>query len=178
MTLPTIDASILFERRRCRCCDCCDGYCPDNDVSDRWDTLIGLSIGGRDYLGTNRVTLRADVLTGIPAEKGVLAGPSEKSLGWATVPSTRPSEFTGRMTARATDMFDRARLTCHDGGDIVHLYVDQLHVGWTKPAKPDAKTGIDRHELPTVRAITARTGLDIDVAAVVMRAVLEVVPGV
>ena len=175
-----IDATILFQREPCRCCDCCEGYCPEWDMTDRWEHLYAFSVGGSDYLGTNRIMIRRDLLTGLPDDPRATDLPTTVNLAWAVVPDREPPLFAGHMSPVFWDIFERAGLVLRESADakMVHLYAAGHHVGWTTQAHPGK--GIEAGQLGLVRQVAHELRLGINDAATTLdtvRALLSCPPG-
>lgn len=171
ITQVEIDATVLFEREPCRCCDCCEGYCPDWDVADRWEHLYAFSTGGFDYLGTNRIMMRRDLLVGLPDDPRATDLPTAVNLAWAVVPDEKPARFDGHLSPLFWDIFDRAGLVCHESADpkMIHLYASGHHVGWTTRALPGK--GIEEGRLALVRQISHELHLSVNDAATTLETV-------
>jgi hypothetical protein len=169
-----LDATILFERERCQCCDCCGGYCPDEE-GDKWESpLIAVDLGGVAYIGTRIVIVRRDCLEGLPDDVSVIDVAASSAIGKFTVPDEPPPPFTGRHSAEHFDRLDRAGLVCRhvEGAELVHLYRDGEHVGWTRHAAEGK--GITLDELGPVRRIAKATWLPLNRAATAYREALDV----
>lgn len=165
MSGVTVDAAILYlNHHEGLCCDCCEGYCPMSDSNDFdwWDHLVAF---GNDHVGTARLLIREDALTGLPPaqEKGRQVVPvgTERTV-WAVVPDSKPSPSTRQQTPILLDRIDRAGLTLHDGDKIVHVYLGDRHVGWCMWA---SNGGVVTEDLPLIREVATTAGISINQAA-------------
>lgn len=174
--LIQIDATALFEREMCRCCDCCEGYCPDMDGISRWQHFYAFTVAGFEYLGDAKIMVRRDLLVGLPDDPTVTDLPPAVDLAWAVTPDEEPPEYAGRHTASFWDKFERAGLVCREGDGrlMVHLYAAGHHVGWTTQAKPGK--GIERGHLLRVRRVASELRMSLNDAAATIRAVDESAP--
>lgn len=149
------------------CCECCEGYCPLDEGTMGWvgDLLFTATAGGKDYLTDRHVMLRRDLLNDeILTEQNLMAAPS---VPWMNVPDTVPPVSEAPQGPHVLNLCDLAGLTRHaDEQDptLTHLYRGDEHVGWTRVAtKPPYLTVED---LPTVRTIAKKCGLDLALASV------------
>lgn len=159
-----IDAEILFEREPCRCCDCCEGYCPDQE-GDRWEAFVEVEIAEQEYVGTRMLIIRRDRLNGLPGDLKAMKVPAQTKVGTFVIPEALPPVFGGRHVASHYDRIDRAGLICRhvEGEPMVHLYVGDEHVGWTRHATEGK--GVTLDELAVVRRIAKASWLSINRAA-------------
>jgi hypothetical protein len=171
--MSAVDASILFlNHHEGMCCDCCEGHCPMSDSNDFdwWDHLI---VFGDDHIGTSRLIVREDALTGLPPapEKGrqAIAVGAERTA-WAVVPESPPPLSARQQSPKLLDRIDRAGLTLHDGDKIVHVYLGDRHVGWCMWASTG---GVVANDLPLIREVAATAGISIDQAATAVLHVRE-----
>lgn len=172
-----IQAHTLFEREPCRCCDCCDGYCPDQeDRADRWSELYAVTVHGREYVTDRYIMVAREMLDGLP-EDVVNPLPGTPKTDWAILPSERPEPSQRPQSAPLLDRLTRAGITVHEGERAVNLYYGAAHVGWALWAKRD---GVAPADLPLVREVAREAGIDIRAAALAMhvvRAALSTSPG-
>lgn len=159
------------------CCECCEGYCPLDEGTAGWvgDILYTATVDGRDYLTDRYVALRRDLLDdGLLTEQNLMAAPAGP---WASVPDSVPPVSDAPQGPHVLNLCDLAGLTRHvheQSSNVVHLYRGDEHVGWTTVAtKPPF---LDVADLPAVREIARKCGLDLGSAAVALRIARDV-PG-
>lgn len=160
------------------CCDCCEGYCPlESRETPAWVApRVEIEIDGVEYVGTNRLLIRKDALPELHASffEGIIRPSGD--ISWATVPATRPPLTERLQVAYMADILERSGLTAHNGDEILHLYADENHVGWTKWARDGA--GCRPQDLGIVRDLAQRIGMDIRTAHQVLLRVREHESGV
>lgn len=170
---PEIDAKVLFRTESHPCCDCCAGYCPEDDLpeKDRWDTLFAFKAAGVEYLGDRRIMVRRELLTGVPENVPVVET-GMVDPDFAVAPASKPDAFVGKSVAGHVDRLDLASLECR-GNDpkVIHIYAGDEHVGWTTVAKADAKHAITTDQLEQVRRIAVAARIGIHEAAVALATV-------
>lgn len=153
------------------CCECCDGYCPRDEVDTGpdWPQLLLVTDSrGVEYVGTVYVIVRRDLLDPEHLTPGLLEEAHQVTTAppWMRIPATRPPAADLPMTARLLDRIDRAGLTRHAGDAITHLYDGDQHAGYTRHAKsPAGPTAITAADLPLLRRIADVTGIGISDAA-------------
>ena len=167
---PLVDPVVVFTYEPCKCCECCDMYCPESEnPGPNWESLFELALGGVEFVGTRHVIVRRDQFDAFPESVNFISAPKISEAPWATVPSTVPEISTRRQIAGHLDRLDRAGFDLRHGDNITHLYLGTEHVGWTKFS--DHPTAITRADLPLVRAIAKDARLTLNQAAIAVQAV-------
>jgi hypothetical protein len=171
MSAALIDPAILFaEPDHGSCCGCCEGFCPkwEDDRGDEYADVLALArVGDVDYLGTHHCIIRRDAQADLPEKIAdrVIAAKSV-NLDWATIPDEKPAADDRAQSATLLDRLDRSGITRHDGGEVVHLYLGDLHVGWCKWNSGVA--GIVDADLSLVRTIAQGCGITLDAASIAL----------
>ena len=164
---------VLFVADQHRCCDCCDDYCPYDEIEPpevTWFTAVACTVDGVDYEGLACLLVRSDVAA-LPEG----AQPMRPTFS-APVPATRPPVNDRPMVPQTLDRIDRAGFTVHDDGSTpLHLYRGDEHVGWTMPsAERDVRVpGIAVADLPLVRAVATTIGVDANMAMAAIKALRD-----
>ena len=163
MTKTAINPEILFldEGHEGGCCACCDDYCT-LPAPDWFYPRVRITVGGVEYVGTNRLLIRRDALAPLPESFLKDIWDPTADVAWAVVPEQKPPGSDRLHVPWILDRLDLAGLTSHDGDDICHLYAGDEHAGWTKWARDDA--GCRPEDLELVRKVSAKVGVDLRAA--------------
>ncbi|WP_028474059.1 hypothetical protein [Nocardioides alkalitolerans] len=175
-TTTLLDPRVLFTNPPCVCCACCEDYCPDYEThgaEPNWaGPLFRVNIEGVEYVGPNWLLIRVDALQQERIDIDVLPIEPTYLVGTIAAPTKRPDDPTQPLTVRALDVLDRAGVVAAGGGDAAHLYVDERHVGWVRPAKTGH--GTPAVDLPIARVLAREIGIDLRKAAAALAFIRKV----
>lgn len=116
------------------CCECCNGYCPREDVEGEPGVEMLVEVG--DYLSDRYVAIHSDLVSLNPGEVPMKPGISIPD-GWR-VPDEKPGPSTALFVASRVLRLTVLGVEVRDGGAgkaPQHLYLGDHHIGYLMPAR-------------------------------------------